>query len=78
MASAAKRLQAIRVSPRGRRIEELISVALAFGLLVRRGKGSHVVFMNSKRSQTVPAARPVKPYYVRALLELIDDERTGK
>jgi hypothetical protein len=55
------------------RIEQLETVARAHDVNVRKGRGSHVVFEhpNSQRALSVPAHRPMKPVYVRRLVELI-------
>jgi predicted RNA binding protein YcfA (HicA-like mRNA interferase family) len=45
-----------------------------FGIVVRKGSGSHVSFSHPKWIEilTVPARRPIKPIYVKKFVSLID------
>ena len=73
VATAAKLLQRMRVNPRDWRIEDLTIVADHFAVLYRQHGTSHVVFRHhSAGLLTIPAARPIKPVYVRQFIALID------
>lgn len=67
----------MRADPQDWRIAELETIALAFGLKVRKSRGSHVVFWHPAvvEALTVPARRPIKPVYVRRFVALIDAVR---
>jgi hypothetical protein len=66
----------MRRNPKGDwRIEQLDTVARAYEVNVRTGRGSHVIFEHPKvvRALSVPARRPIKPVYVRRFVALIED-----
>jgi hypothetical protein len=70
---ADKILERMRGNPTGWRIEDLQAVADRNDVVVRKGKGSHVVFIaNDGQRLTVPAKRPIKPVYVRAFVTLVE------
>jgi predicted RNA binding protein YcfA (HicA-like mRNA interferase family) len=77
MSRAEKSLEAMRANPLDRRIEELETVARAYGINVRKSGGSHVYFTHPKLQEgvSVPARRPIKPVYVRAFVRLVDTVR---
>jgi predicted RNA binding protein YcfA (HicA-like mRNA interferase family) len=77
--SAAKKLDNMRQNPRDWRIEVIVAVAVAFGFKARQGKGSHVVLTHPNLAEMlpVPAKKPIKPVYVRKLIELIDQTLGG-
>lgn len=78
MASADKKIEAMRANPRGDwHIDDFETVARALGMTVRKRGGSHVVFSHSssRTRLTVPARRPIKPVYVKAFVEFIDEIR---
>lgn len=78
MSSVEKKIEAMRAHPKGDwRIVDFETVARALGMAVRKGGGSHVVFSHtaSRTRLTVPARRPIKPVYVRAFIEFIDEIR---
>jgi len=84
MTKLDKLLEKMRRNPRDWRIEDLESLALRFGLEVRKPGGSHAIFFHelSGRQLSVPAKRPIKPIYVTAFLALldeieVDDEQDG-
>lgn len=69
----------MRENPRDWRIEDLRMVAASHGLDVRQQGTSHVVFRHpSGRLLTVPAARPIKPVYVRQFVKLVGTEEIGE
>jgi predicted RNA binding protein YcfA (HicA-like mRNA interferase family) len=74
MGKVDKTLDKMRVNPRDWRIEDLESVAKRHGLTVRRPGGSHVIFQKQgvALEVSVPTHKPIKPVYVRRLIELID------
>ncbi len=75
MSKAERILEKMRRNPRDWRIESLEVVARRFGIVTRKRGGSHVVFSHpsSRIAVTVPAHKPIKPPYVKQLIELIDD-----
>lgn len=66
----------MRGNPVGWRIDDLQTVAEAYGLEWRRPGhgGSHVIFSASgvREIVSVPAKRPVKPIYIKQFLSLVD------
>ena len=78
MASRDKQLARMRANPRDWRIEDLETLAMHFGLSVRKSGGSHVIFFHPTASEmlSVPARRPIKPVYVRHFVALIDQLTT--
>lgn len=74
MTKAEKTLEKMRAHPRDWRIEELEAVAKRYGLTVRKPSGSHVIFQKPgvALELSIPAHKPIKPIYVRRLVELID------
>jgi hypothetical protein len=73
---ASKLLNEMRLNPKADwRIEQLDTVARAYDVNVRQGRGSHVIFEHPKtiRALAVPARRPIKPVYVRRFVALIED-----
>ena len=74
MSKADKLLAKMRNNPRDWRLDELRTVATKFGFKERDAKGSHVVFGHASLAMalTVPAKRPIKPIYIRKLIEMID------
>lgn len=77
MSRAEKSLEAMRANPLDRRIEELETVARAYGINARKPGGSHVYFTHPllQEGLSVPARRPIKPVYVRAFVRLVDSVR---
>lgn len=64
----------MQANPRDWRIADLKTLAAAHGIVWRQRGTSHVVFVRPDgRTLPVPAARPVKPVYVRKFLELLED-----
>lgn len=56
-------------------INDLETVASHVGIACRKPGGSHVTFSHPALDTilTVPAARPVKAYYVRQFVKLVDE-----
>jgi hypothetical protein len=75
VANAAKILGKMRNNPHDWKMEDLKVLAAHYGMDHRQHGTSHVVFRNtSGLSLSVPAARPIKPVYIRRFLLLIDVE----
>jgi len=75
---AAKTLAQMRANPLDWRIEDLKSVADAFGLVYRQPGGSHVIFRHPNGAMlSVPARRPIKPVYVRKFVRLVEEGITA-
>jgi hypothetical protein len=75
--SPEKRLQAMRANPRGDwTMTDVEVVCRVFGLSCDppRGGGSHykVNHPQLNGALTIPFKRPIKPVYIRRLVELID------
>jgi hypothetical protein len=77
MSTAEKLLDRMRKNPRDWRIEDVITVAKRYNLLMRAEGGSHYVFGFSgiKESVSVPACKPIKPVYIKQFVELIDKSK---
>ena len=74
MGASEKTLAKMKRNPRDWRIEDVVAVAKKYDLLIRAQGGSHYVFgfPGIRDSVTIPAARPIKPVYIKRLVELID------
>jgi len=77
MGKLEKLIAKLEQNPRNWKIEDLKNIADRFGLLVREGKGSHVVFSYPEipTALCIPAKRPIKPIYVRKFADLIREVR---
>jgi len=74
MARATKTLARMKANPLDWRIEDLKSVAEAYGAVHRQPGGSHVIFRHPNGAMlSVPARRPIKPVYVRKFVRLIEE-----
>jgi predicted RNA binding protein YcfA (HicA-like mRNA interferase family) len=72
MSKAQKLLAAMESNPRDWQIEQVETVAQAFGLTVRRPGGSHCIVRHPNgRKVSVPAHRPIKPIYIRQFVRLV-------
>lgn len=80
MSKKHKILKKMRNNPTDWQIKDLESLALNYGISVRKGKGSHVSFShpNSVEIITVPAHRPIKPIYIKKFITLIDFLNRGE
>jgi hypothetical protein len=74
MPNAAKILAKMRQTPLDWRIAHVETVARAFGFTMRKGTTSHVTLSHPALEEilTIPARKPVKPYYIRKLVALLD------
>ena len=77
MSKADKFLEKMRNNPRDWNLENVITACNQNGLDIRAGKGSHHVVSHEKLPMmvTIPAHRPIKPIYIKKLVELIDKVR---
>ncbi len=80
MSKAQKLLAAMENNPLDCQIEQVETVARAFGLTVHRPGGSHhIVRHTNGKKVSIPAHRPIKPIYIRQFVRLVklgkgDDE----
>ena len=75
MSKADKLLQRMRANPLDWQIDDLKTVARARAVEWRQQGTSHVVFICSDgRTLPVPAARPIKPVYIRKFVALVKEE----
>lgn len=78
MARADKLLESLRANPRDRRIAEVEAVCRQHGLdfsMPKRGSHAKVSAHNRPEILTIPVRRPIKPIYIKKLIELIDSLR---
>ncbi|MFA7271064.1 MAG: type II toxin-antitoxin system HicA family toxin [Sterolibacterium sp.] len=80
MSKAQKILAAMENNPLNWVMEQVETVAKAFGLTVHRPGGSHHIVRHANgKKLSIPAHRPIKPIYIRQLVRLVkfskgDDE----
>jgi hypothetical protein len=70
-----KLLERMRANPRDWRIEDVRTVCAAFGIACTAPrKGSHYKLKHESQAEmlTVPARKPIKPWYIEALVKLVD------
>ena len=79
MGNAAKIVERMKNNPRDWRIDDLKIVARHFGIMHRQFGTSHVIFAHPAVPDivSVPAARPIKPVYIRRFLMLLEDAVQG-
>jgi len=76
MSKAHKILSAMEINPLDWRIEQVKTVAAAFGLTVHCPGGSHHIVRHQNGNKvSIPAHRPIKAVYIKNLVRLIN---TGK
>ncbi|MGL4313403.1 MAG: type II toxin-antitoxin system HicA family toxin [Sphingomonas sp.] len=78
MTAADKLIERMRANPRDWRIDDVIAVCQANGVdCTPPAKGSHYKVKHRDMIEilTIPAHRPIKPVYVRALVRFIDAVR---
>lgn len=80
MGKTGKTIIKMRNTPRDWQIADLEIIAGHFGIIVRKGKGSHVSFSHPEwvHILTIPAHRPVKPIYIKKFVSLIDALKEGE
>jgi predicted RNA binding protein YcfA (HicA-like mRNA interferase family) len=80
MSKAQKLLAAMENNPLDWQIDQVLTVANAFGLTVHSPGGSHHIVRNAHgKKVSIPAHRPIKPTYIRQFVRLVklgkgDDE----
>lgn len=68
-------LERMRANPRDWRIEDVTTVCAAFGITCTPPrKGSHYKVKHESQAEmlTVPARRPIKAFYIEALVRFVD------
>ena len=76
MGNAEKLLERMSVNPRDWTLEQVLTVARHAGLFVSSPGGSHHILRSAEgRKISIPAHRPIKPVYIRALVRLIREGR---
>jgi len=78
MSGAGKLLERMRSNPRDWRIEDVATVCNGFGIdCTAPRKGSHYKVKHASMEEilTIPAHRPIKPFYIRDLVGFIDEVR---
>ena len=74
MSTAEKLLEKMRNNPRDWRIDDLKTVARAFGIEWRQRGTSHVVFVRSDGDTLpVPAKRPIKSIYIKKFVDFVTE-----
>ena len=74
MSKAEKLLERMRANPHDWRIEQLKTIADAFGIAYRQPGSSHVTFRHPSGAKlTVPAHRPIKPVYIKKFVFLVTE-----
>ncbi len=71
-----KLIGSMRANPRDWRISDIERVCRIYGIsCIAPSRGSHYKLQHPRINGilTVPAHRPIKPIYIRLLLEMIDD-----
>jgi hypothetical protein len=78
VARGEKLLERMRANPRDWRIEDVATVCAAFGIACTPPrKGSHYKVKHAGQAETltVPAHKPIKPWYIEALVFFVDAVR---
>jgi len=75
MPKGSKYLEKMRNNPRDWRIDQVETVAGEFGIGMRQPGTSHVTISHPKVDWhfTIPAKRPIKPYYIGQLVKFVDE-----
>jgi len=74
MSKAEKTLSKMRNNPHGWRIEDLQTVASRFEIDWRHAGTSHCVFITfTGKTLPVPAKKPIKPFYIKKFLALLEE-----
>lgn len=72
MGKSDKTIAKMRNNPRDWRIEQLKTVADAYGVAYRQPGTSHVTFRHPNGAKlTVPAHRPIQPEYIKMFVRLM-------
>jgi len=76
MADVDKILEKMKRQRHGVRFEEAEKVLAAYGYSFERQKGSHRRYGNGHNHITLPKQNPLKPAYITAILEIIEETET--
>jgi hypothetical protein len=80
MSGPSKRLEQMRSNPRDWKIGDVVGLCREFDVMCEppRGGGSHYKVGHPQMSAklVIPFRRPIKPVYIKALVEFIDAVRT--
>jgi predicted RNA binding protein YcfA (HicA-like mRNA interferase family) len=80
LASAETLLEQMRVNPRDWRIGDVVALCNGFDIACtppRKGSHFKVKHIDMAEILTIPAHRPIKPVYIRALVRFVDAVREG-
>lgn len=75
MSRAGKLLDGMRANPRDWRIDDVIAICAAFDVACTAPRnGSHYKVKHADQADmlTIPAHRPIKPFYIRELVRFVD------
>lgn len=75
MAKGAKLLEGMRANPRDWRMDDISVLCAAFGIACTAPRGgSHYKIKHERIDEilTIPARRPIKPVYIRDLVQFVD------
>jgi hypothetical protein len=77
----SKRLEKMRQNPKGDwTISDVVAICNEFGIMCEasRGGSSHYKVAHEKLPQklTIPYKKPIKPVYIKMIVEFIDELRT--
>jgi hypothetical protein len=78
MGKTEKILRRMKLNPKNDwQIGSLESIAIYYGINIRKSRGSHVVFGHNKSDivVTVPAHKPIKPVYIKQFIILVESVR---
>lgn len=75
MSQFEKTLASMRNNPKGWALSDLQKIARRYGFEWDEGKGSHGSFRHKELRDiiTIPYNKPIKPYYVKKLLNAIEE-----
>ncbi len=73
MSKTEKTITKMMQNLQGWQIEDLQAVANHYGIEWRHGDGSHCIFLFGKRPLSVPAKRPIKPFYIKEFLARLEE-----
>lgn len=75
MGKIEKLILNMRNNPQNWRIDDVERIASYYGFTKRLASGSHVTFAHPLLTDilTIPAHKPIKPVYIKKLLQFIDE-----
>ena len=75
MGQAERLLERMRANPRDWRISDVLTLCAGFGIACsppRSGSHYKISHLSQVAILTIPAHRPIKPVYIRALVAFVD------